>query len=65
MDYLVAVTCTGFGVLFASVMATLFISSKIDWKRSIYKKEKVEHYCSIRFVSFFARLWNLWRIPSR
>jgi len=26
-DYLIAVVCTGFGVLFASVMATLFISS--------------------------------------
>jgi hypothetical protein len=38
-DYLIAVVWTGFGVLFASVMAMLFISSDIDWKRSLYEKE--------------------------
>ncbi len=38
-DYLIAVVFTGFGVLFASVMAMLFISSEIDWKRSLYEKE--------------------------
>lgn len=55
-DYLIAVVCTGFGVLFASVMATLFISSEIDWKRSTYEKEgkalEEKHPSIIKFNYF-------------
>ncbi|PCI94126.1 hypothetical protein COB11_04315 [Candidatus Aerophobetes bacterium] len=65
-DYLIAVVCTGFGVLFASVMTTLFISSEIDWKRSIYEKEgKVleERYPSIINFNYFKMISKL--NPSR
>lgn len=61
-DYLIAVVCTGFGVLFASVMATLFISSEIDWKRSIYEKEGKaleDRYPSIINFSYFQMISKL------
>lgn len=61
-NYLIAVTCTGFGVLFASVMANLFISSEIDWKRSIYEQEGKaleERYPSIINFSYFKMISKL------
>jgi len=61
-NYLIAVTCTGFGVLFASVMATLFISSEIDWKRSIYEQEGralEERYPSIINFNYFKMIRKL------
>ena len=61
-NYLIAVNCTGFWFLFASVMATLFISSEIDWKRSIYEQEEKaleERYPSIINFSYFKMISKL------
>lgn len=61
-DYLIAVVCTGFGVLFTSVMNALFISSEIEQNRAIYEEEGKsleEKYPSIINFHYFRMMSNL------
>lgn len=56
-NYLIGVIFTGFGVLFASAMSMIFISSEIDRKRANLEQEgkwMEEQYPSVRFNYFKA-----------
>lgn len=61
-NYLIAVACTGFGVLFAFVMSSQFISSEIDENRLNWEKigkELEEKYSSIIGSSYFKMIHKL------
>ena len=56
-NYLINVIFTGFGVLFASAMSMIFVSSEIDRKRANIEQEgkwMEEKYPSVRFSYFKA-----------
>jgi len=61
-NYLIAVACTGFGVIFAFVMSSRFISSEIDENRLNWEKigkELEEKYSSIIGSSYFKMIHKL------